>query len=128
MNNDITQLAVNAVMTDMQLRLGRQALAGGMGGDQKRPQAWREYGFPADITPEMMYSMWERNGIAFGAIAKVVGNCWKSTPIVIEGGEEQDDRKETQFDKAVAVLAKRLRLWSVLRRLTSAAWFAVTAR
>ena len=111
------QLAVNHALSEMQIARSRMAMvSGGMGGgDEKRPKAWQEYGFPMAVTNQMLYSMWERNGVAFGAVAKVIGNCWKSPPAVIEGGEEDDDRKETPFDKEVSKLAKSLRMWSVFK-------------
>lgn len=117
MTTDAMQLAVNHAISDMQLRRQRLGLinGGAGGGDEKRPKAWMEYGFPANITLPMLYTMWQRNGVAFGAVAKIVGNCWKTPPTVIEGGDEDDDRKETAFDREVSLLFKKLRIWSVFK-------------
>lgn len=116
---DPMQLALNHAVSDFQAARARRMMAqnGSMVQplDNKRPKAWVEYGFPSDITSEMLYGMWRRSGVANGAIGKIVGMCWKTPPAVIEGGAEDDNRKETVFDKDFAAFAKRLKLWAIFK-------------
>lgn len=102
------------------LAMARQnILQGGMGGagsDQKRSMAWCEYGFPDLISADMLESMWRRGGVAYGAVSKLVGNCWKTNPTVVEGGEENTTTDESQMEGEFAKLAKDLRLWKAFRR------------
>lgn len=102
------------------LAMARQnILQGGMGGagsDQKRSMAWCEYGFPDLISADMLESMWRRGGVAYGAVSKLVWNCWKTNPTVVEGGEENTTTDETTLEGEFAKLAKDLRLWKAFRR------------
>lgn len=102
------------------LAMARQnILQGGMGGagsDQKRGMAWCEYGFPDLISADMLESMWRRGGVAYGAVSKLVGNCWKTNPTVVEGGEENTTTDESKMEGEFAKLAKDLRLWKAFRR------------
>lgn len=91
-------------------------LAGGMGVDAKRPKAWCEYGFPETITADMLEGMWRRGGVAYGAVSKIVGNCWKTNPTVVEGGEENNDKKESAAEAEFAKWAKDVRLWKAFRK------------
>lgn len=112
MKNKQLELAVNHAVAEYQIARQRMALVGGSGSvDNKRPKAWCEYGFPENLTFEMLYSMWRRGGIAYGAVAKVAGNVWKSPPWIVEGGKENNSDSETSAEKELAAIAKRTRLW-----------------
>lgn len=87
MNN--LQLAVNHVQEMRRLALA----AGGAPMDDKRPQAWCEYGWPTDVTMDMLYRLYRRGGLAHGAVEKLIGRCWKTNPEVIQG--KPDDKSTT---------------------------------
>lgn len=57
----------------------------GMPADQKRCHAWEEYGWPAQITFEMLFNLYSRQSLANGAVGKAVDNCWRTHPWLIEG-------------------------------------------
>lgn len=99
---DKLQLAVNHAVNDLRMARARMGLLnpGGFGLDQKRNAAWCEYGFPSDITYDMLFGLYKRGGIAHGAVDKLAGLCWKSAPEVIEGGEDDRSKDETQWERA----------------------------
>lgn len=112
---DIRALLVNRSQSSV-VGLREALLSGGGGIDAKRPKAWCEYGFPEHITADMLEAMWRRGGVAYGAVAKLVGNCWKTNPTVVEGGEENSTKKESAIEKQFDKIAKDLRLWKAFRR------------
>ncbi|AXF52976.1 MAG: protein of unknown function DUF1073 [Caudoviricetes sp.] len=91
-------------------------LHAGMGSDNKRTKAWCEYGFPDHIDGDMLENMWRRGGVAYGAVSKLVSNCWKTNPTVVEGGEENTATKESAIEAQFAKWAKDHRLWKAFRR------------
>ena len=105
------QLAVNHAMHDAALARARMNLLNplGMGLDDKRVAAWCEYGFKQNLDFHDFYKLYRRNGLASGAVEKLAGTCWKTNPWVIEGDEEDESRKETDWEKKTKrVLTARL--------------------
>ncbi|MCR4146699.1 DUF1073 domain-containing protein [Alcaligenes faecalis] len=105
------QLAVNHAMHDAALARARMNLLNplGMGLDDKRAAAWCEYGFKQNLDFHDFYKLYRRNGLASGAVEKLAGTCWKTNPWVIEGDEEDESRKETDWEtKTKRVLTARL--------------------
>ena len=109
-------LAVNAACDAARGVSWRQQMSDAAGSaDSKRPKAWQEYGFPDTVTNAMLRAMWARGGVAHGAVAKMVGNCWKSQPTVIDGGVENSATKELPIEKEIADICKKLRLWKAFK-------------
>ena len=99
--NDKLSLAVNHALSDVRLARARaMALNPGMGLDAKRSSAWCEYGFKEDLTFDDLYKLYRRGGIANGAVNKLVTNCWRTNPEVIEGDISDESREETEWEKA----------------------------
>lgn len=106
------EIAVNEARSQARLAQLRQGAAFGTAGvDDKRPQAWCEYGFPEDISFGKLYGLYQRNGVAHGAVDKLVQNCWKTNPNLIEGDEDDNDEQETSWEKATKAKFKELRIW-----------------
>lgn len=98
---DKLTLAVNHALSDVRLARARaMALNPGMGLDAKRSSAWCEYGFKEDLTFDDLYKLYRRGGIANGAVNKLVTNCWRTNPEVIEGDISDESREETEWEKA----------------------------
>lgn len=123
-------LAVNEVRSsyDSIARLRHRAAFGSAGtsiaggADNKRPQAWCEYGFPESVSYSDLYNLFRRNGIAYGVVTKLVGNCWKSQPGVIQGDKADNDKTVTAWEKKLLPVIKQTRMWKAfatadLRRL-----------
>lgn len=98
---DKLTLAVNHALNDVRLARARGMLINpGMGLDAKRESAWCEYGFKEELTFDDLYKLYRRGGIAHGAVNKLVSNCWKTNPQVIEGEQSDDSRELTAWEKA----------------------------
>lgn len=113
------QLAVNRAMSIANgTGLREQFARAGMGGssDTKRPQAWCEYGYPETVTNEALKLIWQRGGIGHGAVEKVIGNCWKTPPTVVEGGRENNAKKESTFEATVGKMATEIGLWNAFKK------------
>lgn len=118
------ELAVNHALNDLQTARARMALFNqGMGIDNKRPQAWCEYGFPEALTFRDFYALYRRGGVAHGAVDKLAGLCWKTNPWIIEGDEQDGAKKETAWESSLKkTILARGRFWQAvaeadLRRL-----------
>lgn len=112
MQSNKLELAVNAAVQTIQRQ--RMALVSG-GIDAKRPKAWCEYGYPEQVTTQMLLSLYQRGGVAFGAVSKVLRKCWQSDPWVIDGGEENDNKRESKYSKEASKVAKDARLWAAVK-------------
>lgn len=111
--NQNLQLAVNHAISDARLARARESLLStSMGLDSKRASAWCEYGFKDDLTFTDLYKLYRRGGIAHGAVEKLIGNCWKSNPQIIEGDSQDDAKKETAWELKLKPVLNH-RFWRV---------------
>lgn len=85
------------------------------GADDKRPNAWRAYGWKENLTFDDYYRLWERGSLAHGAISRTIGKCWQDEPEIIEGKERDKKRAPTSWENAFNSLAKQVKLWEHLR-------------
>jgi len=94
-------LAVSHALNDARIARSRMAmLYGGYGLDDKRKcSAWQEYGWPTDVTYEMLLGLYRRGGLAHGAVEKIISTCWKTNPKVIEGSVEDESEKKSRWDR-----------------------------
>lgn len=99
--NHAVRLASNSAGNTTALSRVRAGLLnpGGMGLDSKRSAAWCEYGFKENLTADDFVNLYKRGGVAHGAVNKLVGNCWKTDPWIIEGEEEDESTDETPWEK-----------------------------
>lgn len=103
---DKMTLAVNHAINDLRMARARMSLLSpGMGLDAKRNAAWCEYGFKEDLDFQDFYKLYRRGGIAYGAVEKIVGACWKTNPWVIEGDDQDESRPETAWERKIKPLA-----------------------
>jgi hypothetical protein len=102
------ELAVNHAIRDRQAYISR---ALGTAADAKRPNAWREYGYPDYLQFDDFFRLYERHGIAHGVVQLLVGKCWETRPEVIEGAEKDSKRPLTAWEREFNALAKRTKLW-----------------
>lgn len=97
-NDGIVSLVVNAVAT--RIASARVAMAGGFNGlDQKRPRAWREYGWKEEMPGfNDFYLAYSRTGICNGLVNKIVRKCWQTHPWIIQGDEKDKNDPYTQWE------------------------------
>lgn len=111
MDSNLT-LALNSAMVEMMR--ARTATGGNFAGpiDQKRGRAWCEYGYPSVVDFSMLYNLYSRGGLAFGAVEKLVALCWKTNPWVIQGDDNSD--KESPWEVAVKKITN-VAFWRALK-------------
>ena len=108
--------AVNHALSDRQAIERRYSLARTGNGynfssDTKRVNAWCEYGFPNDLQFWDYLSLYERHGVAHGAVHTILDKCWQDQPWIVEGDETRKKDDETPWESGVRQLFKRLQLW-----------------
>lgn len=111
-------LALNAAIGEERMfraRMRYPCAGGDLGSDGKRPSAWNAYGYKANLSFRDYYRMWERGGLAHGAIARVNTKCWQDEPEIIEGEPSDVKRPPTQWEKAFKAFAKKHKLWEMMR-------------
>lgn len=85
------------------------------GGDSKRPNAWKAYGWKENLEFKDYYRLWERGSLAHGAISRTISKCWQDEPEVIEGKEKDKTRPATAWENAFKAMAKQVKLWENVR-------------
>ena len=108
------EMALNSALSERQAIASRQSLLTG-GIDAKRPDSWCSYGYKETLCFGDYYRLFERGGIAHGAVMTLTETCWQTDPEVIEGEEEDRAEAPTAWEKQFKKLAKRLKLWEKLR-------------
>lgn len=111
-------LAVNDALAQIQLARSRGGWAASMfsGLDNKRQcAAWVEYGFPEDISFQMLFQLYKRGGVAHGAVEKIVGGCWRTFPWVIQGSESENSKDLTPWERQVSPTLGNPRLWRTFK-------------
>lgn len=108
------QLALNSALSERAAIRSRQSLLTGSV-DGKRPDSWCSYGYPENLAFADYYRLWQREGVAHGAVMRLNEKCWESDPDIIEGDPESRATAPTGWEKQFKLLAKRLKLWERFR-------------
>lgn len=80
--------------------------------DVKHTKAWRDYGWPSELTFFMHWNMWRRHSIGSAVVSLPVKLCWMTKPEIRSSEKEHD---EDVFESQMKKLVKRLKLWQRLR-------------
>jgi hypothetical protein len=108
------QLALNSALSERATIRSRQSFMTGSI-DAKRPEAWCAYGYPDNLCFADYYKLWEREGVAHGAVMRLNEKCWETDPEVIQGDPETKAAAPTAWEKQFKSIAKRLKLWEKFR-------------
>ena len=108
-------LALNSALSERATIMARQSLVHGGSSDASRPCSWVSYGYKNVLCFSDFYRMFERDGIAHGAIMTLSDACWSEDPEVIEGSEEDRAENPTPWEESFKKLAKRLKIWEHFR-------------
>lgn len=112
-------MALNAAVNQQAMMASNfRAWAGtayGPGADNKRNQAWREYGWPENLQFLNFYNLYDRQGVAYGVIHKLNEKCFETNPWVIQGDEFDEAKAETSWEKTARLFAKKSKLWKAFR-------------
>jgi len=102
-NSEVSFL-VNA-LTDA---IGRQRmLYAGMNGNTKRTKLWDEFGYPDQLSFDNFYRQYRRGSTGFSAVHKLLDSCWTDNPTIIDGDEDRESTKTTDWEKSVTKLMKK---------------------
>jgi len=72
--------------------------------DAKRPTAWTQYGYKADLTIEDYRRAYERGGSGHGAVHKLLGRCWKQKPRIKQPEADKETPWETKLAQAITAI------------------------
>ena len=81
------------------------------GQDSKHDRLYKVFGLPEQLTFQAKKNMYDRNGFVKGAINKLTDKVWQDNPEIIEGQQDDKNKKETPTEKEFAAFAKRTKLW-----------------
>jgi hypothetical protein len=76
-----------------------------------------DFGFPTDISFELLHAMYSRNSLAKAAVDKTVRKTWQDPPWLLErarDGSEGPLKKETRLEKAIRQHFAKIRFWTKL--------------
>lgn len=78
---------------------------------------YADFGYPANISFDMLYAMYRRNGVASAAVDKTILKTWQDTPFLQEeqrDGSEGQKTEESATEKEIRQRFADLRIWSRL--------------
>ena len=81
---------------------------------------YRDFGFPASLSFNELYRMYERNGVAAAGVDKTALKTWQDAPFLLEkqrDGSQKGPTKETELEREIRRKFATLRLWSKLKSL-----------
>lgn len=107
-------MALNSALSERATIMARQSLMRGSS-DSSRPCAWDSFGYKESLCFSDFYRMFERGGIAHGAIMTLTEACWSEDPQVIEGSEEDRAENPTPWEESFKKLAVNLLLTLIAR-------------
>jgi hypothetical protein len=89
------ELTINADDLRALVRSRESLLYGSL--DEKRPQAWVQFGYPETLTPERLLAAYLRGGPAFRAVHHVLDRCWQEWPRVKLKASDDESTWETRL-------------------------------
>lgn len=89
----------------------RAGMARTMGLDNKRPDAWAEYGYKEKLSFQDFYNLYARHGVAAGVVDRVAEKVFQTAPWVIQGPKEANKKPTTEWELAFETLAEDTDLW-----------------
>jgi hypothetical protein len=85
--------------------------------DTKHTQAWADYGYKDSLEFNDHYQMYRRFGIAKAGIKTPVNQCWKTSPMILEGRKGEDENRDidTSFEVEIADIFESKNIWRKLK-------------
>lgn len=81
--------------------------------DAKRPDAWAQYGYKAELTFRDFLNAYERGGSGFGAVHRLLDASWQGFPRI----KRPDADKPTAWEEAIAEMLTELNGWQKIMDL-----------
>tara|TARA_R110002012_G_scaffold316344_1_gene531198 strand:+ start:3589 stop:5028 length:1440 start_codon:yes stop_codon:yes gene_type:complete len=109
-------LAMNALQGNSSSYQGRAGIFGsdsyGIGQDPKHHCLWDEFGYKTNLNYNDFRNMYERQGIAGGAIEMKAEKAFEAMPVMVEGDDDAENKKESANEKEFRLFDKRLGLFN----------------
>lgn len=86
-----------------------------MGLDNKRPDAWAEYGYKEKLGFQDFYNLYTRHGVAAGVVDRIAEKVFQTAPWVIQGTKDDERKPTSEWEKDFATLAEDTDLWWYLK-------------
>jgi hypothetical protein len=93
----------------------RAGLVRGMGLDNKRRDAWAEYGYKEKLGFQDFYNLYARHGVAAGVVDRIAEKVFQTAPWVIQGSKESEKKPTTPWELEFQTLAEDTDLWWYLK-------------
>ena len=76
---------------------------------------YRDFGYPEDVSFDLLFHVYTRNGIARAGVDKTVAKTWEDNPWLLERARDSgDDTGETKVEKDIRERFADLRVWQHL--------------
>lgn len=82
-----------------------------MGLDNKRPDAWAEYGYKEKLGFQDFYNLYTRHGVAAGVVDRIAKKVFQTPPWVIQGPKEAEKKPTTAWEVEFQTLTEDTDLW-----------------
>lgn len=82
-----------------------------MGLDNKRPDAWAEYGYKEKLSFQDFFNLYTRHGVAAGVVDRISEKVFQTAPWVIQGPKEAEKKPTSPWELAFLQLAEDTDLW-----------------
>lgn len=89
----------------------RAGMLRNMGLDNKRPDAWAEYGYKEKLEFRDFYNLYTRHGVAAGVVDRIAKKVFQTPPWVIQGPKEAEKKPTTPWELEFQTLAEETDLW-----------------
>lgn len=78
--------------------------------DVKRPDAWRQYGYPERVAFAQLLQAYERGGAGHGAVHRLLEKCWEQLPRI----KRPDSDAASDWETRTAAVLKACGAWAKL--------------
>ena len=82
-----------------------------MGLDNKRPDAWAEYGYKEKLTFQDFFNLYTRHGIARGVVDRIAEKVFQTAPWVIQGSKDDERKDETPWEAEFKAITEDVDVW-----------------
>lgn len=109
-------MVMNALQGNSSSYQGRAGVFGGdgysIGQDPKHHCLWSEFGYKTNLSYNDFRNLYERQGIAGGAVEMKAEKAFETMPVMVEGDEDAENKEESAAEKEFRLFDKRLGLFN----------------
>ena len=110
--NKNMEMAVNAVGSEIR---GIRGELNSLISDPKHDNFYQEMGMKKELSFQDLFDLYDREGVAYGAINQLSDKCFETAPTIKNSGDEAAE--ESQVDREIKAFAKSTRLWNKFKEV-----------